>query len=91
MEKSRSGVNWALTILLIFHSLIEVNGSYQVPAMFVFGDSLVDNGNNNYLYSLAKANYSPYGIDFSQGPTGRFSNGKTVADLLGKFLSNNQL
>ncbi|XP_074570025.1 GDSL esterase/lipase At1g71250-like [Curcuma longa] len=54
----------------------------QVPAMFVFGDSLVDDGNNNYLSSIAKSNYYPYGIDFFQGPTGRFSNGKTVIDVL---------
>ncbi|KAK8965928.1 GDSL esterase/lipase [Platanthera guangdongensis] len=59
----------------------------MVPAMFVFGDSLIDNGNNNGLASLAKANYYPYGIDFAAGPTGRFSNGYTIvdgiADLLG--------
>ncbi|XP_077224138.1 GDSL esterase/lipase At1g71691-like [Tasmannia lanceolata] len=58
-----------------------------VPALFIFGDSLIDNGNNNNLPSLAKANYYPYGIDFSAGPTGRFSNGYTmvdeIADLLG--------
>ncbi|XP_068648878.1 GDSL esterase/lipase At1g71691-like [Aristolochia californica] len=55
--------------------------------MFVFGDSLIDNGNNNDIPSFAKANYYPYGIDFSGGPTGRFSNGYTtvdeIADLLG--------
>ncbi|XP_050207033.1 GDSL esterase/lipase At5g08460 [Mercurialis annua] len=56
------------------------------PAMFVFGDSLVDNGNNNYLInSLAKSNYYPYGIDFG-GPTGRFSNGKTTIDFLGDLI-----
>ncbi|KAF3321709.1 GDSL esterase/lipase [Carex littledalei] len=48
--------------------------------MFVFGDSLIDNGNNNYLDSIAKSNYYPYGIDFFEGPTGRFCNGKTVID-----------
>ncbi|KAI5000388.1 hypothetical protein ZWY2020_004977 [Hordeum vulgare] len=36
----------------------------QVPCYFVFGDSLVDNGNNNDIASLARANYPPYGIDF---------------------------
>ncbi|CAI0396595.1 unnamed protein product, partial [Linum tenue] len=51
-----------------------------VPAMFIFGDSLIDNGNNNNLASLAKANYLPYGIDFNGGPTGRFSNGYTMVD-----------
>ncbi|OAY50282.1 GDSL esterase/lipase At1g71250 [Manihot esculenta] len=60
--------------------------SARVPAMFVFGDSLVDVGNNNYLSSIARANYFPYGVDFSIGPTGRFSNGKTFVDILGEML-----
>ncbi|KAF6135261.1 hypothetical protein GIB67_033595 [Kingdonia uniflora] len=50
--------------------------------MFVFGDSIVDNGNNNYLDSFAKSNYLPYGIDFYRGPTGRFCNGRTIIDFL---------
>ncbi|XXG87001.1 hypothetical protein AAC387_Pa11g1796 [Persea americana] len=54
--------------------------------MFIFGDSLADNGNNNNLFTLAKANYYPYGIDFYQGPTGRFSNGRTILDMLGEKL-----
>ncbi|KAK4382063.1 GDSL esterase/lipase [Sesamum angolense] len=54
-----------------------------VPAMFIFGDSLIDNGNNNNLPSFAKANYLPYGIDFNGGPTGRFSNGYTMVDTIG--------
>lgn len=57
----------------------------QVPCYFIFGDSLVDNGNNNQITSLAKANYMPYGIDFPRGPTGRFSNGKTTVDVVCKF------
>ncbi|KAF3440944.1 hypothetical protein FNV43_RR19230 [Rhamnella rubrinervis] len=61
-------------------------GSPQVPAMFVFGDSLVDVGNNNFLSSFARANYYPYGIDFSGGPTGRFTNGRNIVDLLGALL-----
>lgn len=56
------------------------------PAAFVFGDSLVDVGNNNYVpLALAKANLPPNGIDFPTGrPTGRFCNGKTTADVLCK-------
>lgn len=54
-----------------------------VPAMFIFGDSLIDNGNNNNLPSFAKANYFPYGIDFQGGATGRFSNGYTMVDTIG--------
>ncbi|KAG8086647.1 hypothetical protein GUJ93_ZPchr0010g11124 [Zizania palustris] len=56
------------------------------PALFVFGDSLIDNGNNNNMASLAKANYFPYGIDFAAGPTGRFCNGYTVVDELAELL-----
>jgi len=58
----------------------------NVPAMFIFGDSLIDNGNNNNMASLAKANYFPYGIDFNGGPTGRFSNGYTIVDEIGTLL-----
>lgn len=60
--------------------------SEMVPAMFIFGDSLIDNGNNNNLPSFAKANYYPYGIDFNGGPTGRFSNGYTMVDAIGNTL-----
>lgn len=61
-------------------------GFPQVPAFFVFGDSLIDDGNNNYLNSYAKANFLPYGVDFDGGPSGRFCNGKTIIDFLGELL-----
>ncbi|KAJ0466638.1 putative triacylglycerol lipase [Helianthus annuus] len=55
----------------------------SVSAVFVFGDSFVDQGNNNYINTLGKGNFLPYGKDFQGGkPTGRFSNGKTLPDLL---------
>ncbi|KAK2990226.1 hypothetical protein RJ640_014678 [Escallonia rubra] len=47
-----------------------------VPAAFIFGDSLVDAGNNNYISTLSRANYLPNGIDFGKA-TGRFTNGRT--------------
>ena len=55
----------------------------QVPCYFVFGDSLFDNGNNNYLNTAAKVNYLPYGIDFDTGASGRCSNGLNIADTIG--------
>lgn len=58
----------------------------QVPCLFIMGDSLFDNGNNNILLTLAKTNYLPYGIDYPRGPTGRFSNGKNVPDFLAELL-----
>ena len=56
-----------------------------VPAVIVFGDSIMDQGSNNNLNTLVKANFPPYGKDFVNGkPTGRFSNNKTPADMIGK-------
>ncbi|KAK1424870.1 hypothetical protein QVD17_20211 [Tagetes erecta] len=77
--------------VLIFLGLIHVttfivSGAPQVPCYFIFGDSLVDSGNNNGLTGEAKANYPPYGIDFPQGVTGRFTNGRTSADIIGQLL-----
>lgn len=53
-------------------------------AFFVFGDSLVDSGNNNFLETTARADYPPYGIDLlpSRRPTGRFSDGLNLPDIL---------
>ncbi|XP_021770988.1 GDSL esterase/lipase At5g37690-like [Chenopodium quinoa] len=55
---------------------------------FIFGDSLTEVGNNNYLqYSLAKSNYPWYGIDYEGGQaTGRFTNGRTIGDIISEKL-----
>lgn len=58
----------------------------RMPCYFVFGDSVFDNGNNNNLNTTAKVNYSPYGVDFARGPTGRFSNGRNIPDIIGRYL-----
>ncbi|GMH05188.1 hypothetical protein Nepgr_007028 [Nepenthes gracilis] len=81
---------WAVLIMLITSLALElrvqVSGAPQVPCYFIFGDSLADNGNNNHIVSLARADYKPYGIDFPEGPTGRFSNGKTNVDVIAELL-----
>ncbi|CAN6280033.1 unnamed protein product [Urochloa humidicola] len=59
---------------------------HLVPAVYVFGDSTVDVGNNQYLPGNS-ALQLPYGIDFPHSrPTGRFSNGYNVADFVAKLL-----
>lgn len=56
----------------------------SIPAVFVFGDSTVDSGNNNYWITPFKSNFPPYGMDFIDHiPTGRFSNGRLVTDFMG--------
>ncbi|XP_038890798.1 GDSL esterase/lipase At1g29670-like [Benincasa hispida] len=73
-------------ILLSLESKKWVLGEPKIPCYFIFGDSLVDNGNNNLLITTAKANYKPYGIDFPKGATGRFSNGRNLADFIAEYL-----
>ncbi|KAK6913406.1 GDSL lipase/esterase [Dillenia turbinata] len=63
-----------------------VGQGHEAPALYAFGDSLLDSGNNNYLPTWAKANYYPYGSSSFPFPTGRFSNGKNVADFVAEFL-----
>ncbi|CAM8988826.1 unnamed protein product [Rhodiola kirilowii] len=61
----------------------------EARAFFVFGDSLVDNGNNNYLPTTARADSPPYGIDSpSRRATGRFSNGLNIPDLISEELGS---
>lgn len=58
----------------------------KARAFFVFGDSLVDNGNNNYLVTSARADSPPYGIDYpTHRPTGRFSNGLNIPDIISNY------
>lgn len=52
-------------------------------ALLVFGDSAVDTGNNNYITTIARGNYAPYGMNFpGHIPTGRYSDGKLMPDIL---------
>ncbi|KAG2395900.1 hypothetical protein LR48_Vigan09g227500 [Vigna angularis] len=81
-----------LSLLLLAANMLQqccVNGQAQVPGVFVFGGTLSDHGNNNNLRTSVKSNYMPYGIDFSRGSTGRFSNGKTQVDIIAEFLRLN--
>ncbi|XP_057422200.1 GDSL esterase/lipase EXL3-like [Lotus japonicus] len=65
-------------------SAVSLPNNKTVPAVFVFGDSIVDTGNNNYMTTLVKCNFTPYGRDFAGGnhPTGRFSNGLVPSDII---------
>ncbi|CAK7341243.1 unnamed protein product [Dovyalis caffra] len=61
----------------------------EARAFFVFGDSLVDSGNNNYLATTARADSPPYGIDYpTHRPTGRFSNGLNIPDLISQLIGS---
>ncbi|XVF32274.1 hypothetical protein REPUB_Repub17cG0067700 [Reevesia pubescens] len=62
-----------------------VSPQTEARAFFVFGDSLVDSGNNNHLATIARANSPPYGIDYpTHRPTSRFSNGLNLPDIINR-------
>ena len=71
-------------VFAAFIFTLAVVASATQPVTYIFGDSLTDVGNNNFLqYSLAKSNYPWYGIDYSGGQaTGRFTNGRTIGDII---------
>ncbi|KAL7140446.1 hypothetical protein ABFS83_09G121600 [Erythranthe nasuta] len=53
-------------------------------ALFFFGDSFFDPGNNNYINTttLDQANFWPYGETYFNSPTGRFSDGRLISDFI---------
>ncbi|KAL5735047.1 hypothetical protein ACOSP7_032908 [Xanthoceras sorbifolium] len=81
-----------LLTLIIFFFFFNTSNSIKLPStILIFGDSTVDTGNNNYIKTLAKGNYLPYGQDFpGHIPTGRFSNGKLVPDFIASALGINE-
>ncbi|XP_041019977.1 GDSL esterase/lipase LTL1-like [Juglans microcarpa x Juglans regia] len=80
--------------LLVFLSclvtaLSSISSQAEARAFFVFGDSLVDNGNNDYLATTARADNYPYGIDHpTRRATGRFSNGLNMPDLISEKIGS---
>ncbi|KAH6791428.1 GDSL-like Lipase/Acylhydrolase superfamily protein [Perilla frutescens var. frutescens] len=75
--------------LIVSFAISQNDEDLAKGASFIFGDSLVDAGNNNYLPTLSRANIAPNGIDFKASggsPTGRYTNGRTIGDIVGEKL-----
>ncbi|KAH7543350.1 GDSL esterase/lipase At5g33370 [Ziziphus jujuba] len=87
----------ANSLVLLIFGLVMALGRFSsqaeaARAFFVFGDSLVDNGNNNYLATTARADSYPYGIDYpTRRPTGRFSNGLNIPDFISQRIGSEPL
>ncbi|CAI0475432.1 unnamed protein product [Linum tenue] len=87
VRASLNKFSWFVVLAMaLHHHICSVAIAQQVPCFFIFGDSLMDNGNNHQLKTVARADYPPYGIDFPGGPSGRFCNGRTPADVLAELL-----
>lgn len=80
--------------LLVYFIVIAVcmqicKGNPKIPLpklhvpLFIFGDSLFDAGNNNYINTPFQSNFWPYGETFFNFPTGRFSDGRLIPDFIG--------
>ncbi|XP_024007521.1 GDSL esterase/lipase EXL1 isoform X2 [Eutrema salsugineum] len=89
---SSSILYWCIFFLVLLftsatNALVKLPENTTIPAIIVFGDSIVDAGNNDDMITEARCDYPPYGIDFDGGvPTGRFSNGKVPTDMLAEEL-----
>ncbi|XP_043717905.1 GDSL esterase/lipase At2g40250-like [Telopea speciosissima] len=77
---------WSDTFFL--SSWTYVNASlYNISAVFAFGDSTLDTGNNDNRNTIFKANHPPYGRDLpGHVPSGRCSNGKIMPDFVVSLL-----
>lgn len=72
-------------IFLLLSLSVTTAFAHNVQAIFIFGDSLFDAGNNHYNKNCsAQADFPPYGSSYFHHPTGRFTNGRTVADFICK-------
>ncbi|KAL4583173.1 hypothetical protein LXL04_007739 [Taraxacum kok-saghyz] len=91
LSDSSACLTFILCSLVLFGdhggALVTLPQNVIVPAVIAFGDSVVDQGVNNNLKTLVKANFFPYGMDFvPQKSTGRFSNNRTPADMIAEEL-----
>ncbi|XP_009405953.2 GDSL esterase/lipase At2g40250-like [Musa acuminata AAA Group] len=66
---------------LLLHPLAAT--SHNISAVFAFGDSTLDAGNNNQLHTIARADHVPYGRELpGHLPSGRFSDGRLITDFI---------
>ncbi|KAK7337973.1 hypothetical protein VNO77_18567 [Canavalia gladiata] len=78
-----------LCLLMLMITWNNIVPQAEARAFFVFGDSLVDSGNNNYLLTTARADSYPYGIDYpTHRATGRFSNGLNIPDIISEQIGS---
>ncbi|XAR49841.1 hypothetical protein NMG60_11003997 [Bertholletia excelsa] len=96
-SSSSTTIATAVVVLLLLSVLFpHISGTGDCPrrqetgpptALYIFGDSFLDSGNNNYINTstLDRANFWPYGETFFKFPTGRFSNGRLASDFIAQY------
>ena len=92
MASSRSiSIIFFIYTIILYSSSINCKGNNNnlvtnQTALFVFGDSLFDAGNNNYIDTTFRSNFWPYGQTTFKFPTGRISDGRLIPDFIGNIL-----
>ncbi|KAI9102881.1 hypothetical protein K1719_023320 [Acacia pycnantha] len=77
--------------LVLSGSLQTIHGFFCLPqehvALFIFGDSIFDVGNKNYVNITPdfQANFWPYGNTTFKYPSGRPSNGRLIPDFIAEY------
>ncbi|XP_022159717.1 GDSL esterase/lipase 1-like [Momordica charantia] len=84
MANSSKLVSCVILGILAMRCLSPHSCHLEPVPLFVFGDSLYDVGNNNYINTTAgaQANFPPYGETFFKFPTGRFCDGRVIPDFI---------
>ena len=85
MEYSRNTIFFTifLTASLVSLPIIPINATPNITALFAYGDSTIDSGNNNNITTLFRGDHKPYGQDFpGHVSSGRLCNGKLVTDYM---------
>ncbi|KAI3788038.1 hypothetical protein L2E82_00648 [Cichorium intybus] len=88
VTKSDLGFVLILSCLLILTSGQSSQGHFNKHvALFIFGDSLFDPGNNNYINTTPdfQTNFWPNGESYFNPPSGRFSDGRLIPDFIAEF------
>ncbi|KAL6140612.1 hypothetical protein ACLB2K_058910 [Fragaria x ananassa] len=75
----------SLLILTTLSHSVSGLSSKEHASLFIFGDSIFDAGNNNYINTSYRANFQPYGETFFKNPTGRFSDGRLISDFIAEY------
>nr|KAJ0208068.1 hypothetical protein LSAT_V11C500291600 [Lactuca sativa] len=91
MAVAKSDLGFRLVVSCLFLLLTGCQSSQghfnKHAAIFIFGDSLFDPGNNNYINTGPgfQANFWPYGESYFNPPSGRFSNGRLISDFIAEY------
>ncbi|EXC01343.1 GDSL esterase/lipase 2 [Morus notabilis] len=91
-----SGVHLPAVCLIILNTVIIGAVHFRPPekyaALFVFGNSFYDPGNNNYINTTTEyqENFWSYGETFFRFPTGSFSDGRLIPDVITELFQESE-